>query len=154
MPRGFFGTRADAFMDVVIVLLTLLPVLMLAAFRLARRGRVTFHRNMQCATLLLVLLVVVLFELDVRQSGGKAAFLAQNPPRASLVGAILRFHIGIATLTFFGWLALAALSWSRFRRSLPGAFSRLHKRLGKVTFVGVCILSSTGALIYLLVFVL
>jgi putative membrane protein len=154
MPPGFIGTRADVFMDVVIVLLTLLPLLMLLAFRLARAGRVALHRNMQIATLFLVLLVVLLFELDVRLSGGKAAFLAQNPARASTVATILRIHIGIATITFLAWLALAALSWSRFGRSLPGAFSQLHKRLGKLTFVGVCLLSSTGALIYALVFVL
>ena len=141
-------------MDTVIVLLTLLPMLMLLAFRFARKGRVSLHRNMQVATLLLVLLVVVLFEVDVRLSGGKAAFLAQNPNRATMVDSILRFHITIATLTLFAWLGLALVSWPRFRHSLPGAFTGLHKRLGKITFAGACLLSSTGALMYALVYLL
>ncbi len=153
MPHGFLGTRADLFMDVVIVFLTLLPILMLAAFRAARTGRLAVHRNLQAGTLALVLLVVVLFELDVRLSGGKAAFLAQNPGRADLVAPILRFHVAVATLTFVAWLALAVASWSRFRATLPGAFSRLHRRLGKAAFVGACVVSTTGALVYVLLFV-
>jgi uncharacterized membrane protein YozB (DUF420 family) len=141
-------------MDTVIVLLTLLPLLMLVAFRFARRGRAALHRNMQVATLVMVLLVVVLFELDVRLSGGKAAFLAHNPARASTVESILRFHIAVATFTFLAWLGLAAVSWPRFRRSLPGTFTRIHRLLGKVTFAGACLLSSTGALMYALMYVL
>jgi putative membrane protein len=153
MPHGFLGTRADLFMDVVIVFLTLLPVLMLTAFRAARTGRLSMHRNMQAGTLAVVLVVVVLFELDIRLTGGKAAFLAQNPTRADLVAPILRFHVAIATLTFLAWLSLAVASWSRFRATLPGAFSHMHRRLGKAAFVGACLVSATGALVHALLFV-
>jgi len=141
-------------MDLVIIALTLLPILMTTAFRWARRGRLAAHRNLQTITIALVLVAVVLFEADVRSSGGKAAFLAHNPSRAALVGAILQIHVAMATSTLIAWIALAATSWRRFHRSLPGDFSRLHRRLGRATFAGVCMLSLTGALIYLLVFVL
>jgi hypothetical protein len=154
MHRGLFGTRADAFMDVVIVVLTLLPLEMMAAFRLAKARHHVAHRNMQVAALVAVLSAVVLFEADIRISGGKAAYLAQNPARAALVAPLLQAHIAIATATFFTWLGLAVLSWPRLGTSLPGRFSRLHALLGRAAFVGACLMSSTGAVMYALVFVL
>jgi putative membrane protein len=153
LPKGFFGARSDAFMDVAIVALTVLPVLMLIAFRAARRGHTRAHRNMQAATLALVLLIVVLFELDVRLSGGKAAFLARNADRARVIEPVLRAHIAVASATFFAWLSLGVASWSRFGQTLPGPFSRWHRRLGLMTFAGACLLSLSGALIYALAFV-
>jgi putative membrane protein len=153
MPRGFFGTRADLFMDVGILLLTLLPALMLWAFRLARNRRLSAHRNVQTATLAVVLIVLVLFEIDIRLRGGSAAFLAQYPERAAIVRGILRAHLVTAAATFLAWLELGVVSWIRFRRVLPGAFSLAHKRVGRFTFVGACLLSASGALMYALLYV-
>lgn len=141
-------------MDAGILLLTLLPILMLVAFKLARRRRHAAHRNLQTGTLAIVLVILVLFEVDIRLRGGSAAFLAQYPERATIVRAILRVHIAMATLTFVAWLGLGLVSWSRFSRGLPGTFSRTHKRLGKATFVGACFLSASGALMYALLFVI
>jgi len=154
MPPGFLGTRADGFMDAVIILLTALPILLLLSFRFARRGATRRHRNIQATTPALVLSAVLLFEADVRHSGGKAAFLALNPGRASLVEPILRAHIVLATITFLAWLFLAGVSWRRYGAALPGSFGALHRRLGKITFAAVCLVSLSGALMYLLVYVL
>jgi uncharacterized membrane protein YozB (DUF420 family) len=153
MPRGVFGTRADLFMDASIVFLTLLPVLIWRALRFAREKRYVAHRNMQIATLAVVLAVLVLFELDVRLTGGPAQFLAQAPERASFVRALMRLHIAVASLTFIAWFALALVSWKRLGNVLPGSFTRLHRRLGWTIFVGACFLSSSGALTYALVYV-
>jgi uncharacterized membrane protein YozB (DUF420 family) len=151
MPRGIFGTRADAFMDVTIVLLTVLPFAMLFAFRLARRRRVATHRSLQIGLLLAVLTALVLFELDIRMSGGTTAFVAQSRFGA-LVMPLLRFHIAIATVTFLSWLSLILASIKRYERVLPGAFSARHRAWGKLTFVGVCLLSSSGAALYACVY--
>jgi hypothetical protein len=62
--------------------------------------------------------------------------------------------LAAATGTFALWLTLVLRSWGRFQRDLPGAFSSTHRRLGKVTLVGAGLLSSSGLLLYLLVFVL
>lgn len=154
MPPGFFGTRADLFMDLAILFLTLLPCLMGLAFRFARARRYRAHRNTQVLTLTLVLTVLVLFELDIRLKGGSAALFAEIPERASIVRPLLYAHILVATLTFFAWLGLAAASWRRFERVLPGTWSKRHRRLGRLTFLGACALSSSGAAIYALVYVL
>lgn len=154
MPAGVFGTRADLFMDVSIVLLTLLPLSLWAAIRLARARRYRAHRNLQVITLFAVLLVLALFELDIRMSGGTAALLARVPERAALVRPLMFAHIAVASLTFLAWLALALVSWRRFGAHLPGSFIRLHRRLGWLIFVGACFLSSSGALSYVLLYVL
>jgi putative membrane protein len=151
MPRGFFGTRADLFMDVTIVLLTALPFVMLAAFRLARHRRLTAHRTLQIALLATVLVVLVLFELDIRLSGGTQAFVAQSR-LGPIALPLLRIHVAIATITFLSWLALILASLKRFRRVLPGPFTPRHRMWGKLTFVGVCLLSSTGAALYACVY--
>ena len=153
MARGFFGTRADLFMDLAIVFLTLLPCLMVLAFRFARAKRYRAHRNTQVLTLALVLSILLLFELDIRLKGGSAALLARIPERAQFVHALLRAHIAVATLTFIAWLGLACVSWPRLGRVLPGSFSARHRRLGLVTFIGACALSSSGAAIYVLLYV-
>ena len=153
MPDGLFGTRADLLMDAGITLLTSMPLLMLWAFRLARRRRHTAHRNVQSATLAIVLVVLVIFEIDLRMRGG-SAFIDQFPERAAIVRAVLKGHIVVATATFFAWFGLGLISWTRFSKSLPGTFSRLHKSLGKATFVGACLVSVSGAAIYALLYVL
>ena len=152
MPHGIFGTRADLLMDAGITLLTSMPLLMLWAFRLARRRRFVAHRNLQSATLAIVLVVLVVFEIDLRRRGG-SAFIDQFPERAAIIRVILEGHIAVATATFFAWFALGVISWTRFTKSLPGTFSRLHKRLGKATFVGACLLSASGAAVYALLYV-
>lgn len=154
MPSGIFATRADLFMDVAISFLTALPALMGLALRFARTRRYRAHRNTQAATLLVVLVVVVLLELDIRLSGGTAAFLAHAPGRLELVRPLLFVHVAAATLTAIAWLILAVISWRRFRITLPGTFSRLHRRIGWTTFAGACFLSSSGAALYALCFVL
>lgn len=154
MLAGIFGTRADLFMDAAIALLTLLPLLMLGAFRHARARRFVAHRNLQVATLALVVVVVVLLELDIRISGGTAQFLARMPARATVLRPLLRAHVALASITLLAWLGLAYASWPRLGRSLPGSFSRRHRQLGLCVFVGASLLSASGAAMYALLFVL
>jgi uncharacterized membrane protein YozB (DUF420 family) len=153
MPRGIFGTRADLFMDLAIVLLTALPFAMLGALRFARSGRVYAHRAMQTGLLVAVLVVLALFETDIRLAGGTRSYIAQSRMGAAIL-PLLRVHVAIALLTFVSWLALIVASWPRMRVTLPGAFSARHRAWGKVTFGGVCLMSATGAALYACVYLL
>lgn len=74
LPAGFLGTRGDLLMDAVVVAIVLTPFLFLWAVRLVRRGEFARHRNWQTALLGVLLAAVVLFEVDIRLSGGTAAF--------------------------------------------------------------------------------
>jgi len=46
------------------------------------------------------------------------------------------------------------VSWRRYGAVLPGSFGALHRRLGKITFAAVCLMSLSGALMYVLVYFL
>lgn len=152
LPTGFLGTRADVLMDVTIVLFTVLPLAMLGAFWLVRRGRPRAHRNMQLGMLALVIPALILLEVDIRLSGGSVAFVSQGSLSPAFMRWFLLFHIAIAVATFVSWLRLAIISFRRFGVSLPGPFGARHRRWGKVTFWGVCMTSGTGCALYVLLF--
>lgn len=69
------------------------------------------------------------------------------------VRAFLAAHVLVAVTTAILWTTLAVRSWRRFRTRLPGPFSATHRRLGKLTVLGVGLLSSSGLLLYIFLFV-
>ena len=153
LPKGFLGTRADCYMDIAIILFTTLPFFILIALQLARHRKFISHRNMQIATLALVLIALGIFELDIRLTGGINAFLAHSSMPMSFTRRFLDFHIVIASVTALVWIGLAVTSWTRFTKVLPGRFSSRHIWWGKATFVCICLTSGTGAAVYLMTFV-
>ena len=153
LPKGFLGTRADFYMDISIILFTSLPFFILIALRLARRQKFTSHRNMQVATLILVLIALGFFELDIRLTGGINAFLAHSSIPMSFSRRFLDFHIVIAAVTALAWIGLVVTSWPRFSKSLPGRFTPRHVWWGKATLVCICLTSGTGAAVYVMTFV-
>jgi uncharacterized membrane protein YozB (DUF420 family) len=154
MPHGFFGTRADALIDLSIILLSLLPVSTWIAIGYARKRRWTAHRNLQTATFLVNTLAVALLEIDIRISGGTVAYLSRSALPLPLMRACLLSHIAIALVTFCSWGILVVISWRRLHRVLPGDFSPRHRRVGKLTFAGITLMSSSGIALYVLLYVM
>lgn len=152
LPDGFLGTRADVLMDVAIIVFTALPFVLIFGIRYARHRHFMKHRRFQTAAALLVLLLLVLFELDIRLCGGSQAFISKSSFSAGFVRTFLICHVAIALLTGASWLALIVRSRARFLGSLPGTFSARHRWWGWLTFVGVCLLSSSGFALYMLLF--
>lgn len=141
-------------MDAVVVAIVLTPGLFLWAVWLARRGQYTRHRNLQTALLGLLLVAVVLFELDIRASGGTQAFLAGSPYLgSSLLKWLLRTHVLIAVLSFSLWCYLVLSAW-RVRMDLhPQLFTAAHKRRGYWVFAGTVFTAVSGVWLYWLGFV-
>ncbi|MDH5680476.1 MAG: DUF420 domain-containing protein [Spirochaetota bacterium] len=153
-PEGFLGTRADLLMDIIIVIIVIPPILMWYSFRFVPRNKLKIHKNLNLANLAIVLVVVVLFELDVRSSGGSGAFVKLSPYAGrGFLEVLLYFHIAVASITFISWLVLGLLSWKRFATALPGSFSGSHRRWGQGTFLGLLVTAITGVALYVLVFV-
>lgn len=157
-PPGFFGTRADVLMDLVLVVFIVLPGLMHWAVRLVRKGRHRSHRNFQVVSVVAILAAVVLFEVDVRVSGGSATLLGPSPLwQSGFLKPFLIVHVLIAVTTFLAWLILDIRSWRRFGGGsfeLPGGFSPTHRRWGKSIVVGVWLTSLTGIGLYVMGFAL
>lgn len=151
---GFLGTRADGFVDALLVLFVVAPCLLWAAFRLARAGRHRAHRNLQVGLLIAVVVAVVLLELDIRFTDLTQGARASPLYGSRLLAVTFATHVTVAVATLGSWLALVLRSWGQFAKALPGGFSSAHRLWGKVTFVGVCLTSMTGFCLYSVVFVL
>lgn len=154
MPPGFLGTRGDLLMDVVVVAIVLTPFLFLWAVRFARRGQYTQHRNLQTTLLGVLLAAVILFEVDIRVSGGTEAFLAGSPHLGSaLLKWLLRVHVLVAVASFSLWCFLVGQAW-RARMDLhPHLFTAAHRRRGYLVFAGTIFTAVSGVWLYWLGFV-
>lgn len=153
LPAGFLGTRGDVLMDAVVVAIVLTPLLFLWAVRLARRGEFARHRNLQTALLGLLLAAVVLFEVDIRLSGGTAAFMADSPYLGSaLLKWLLRMHVVVAILSFGLWSYLVVQAWRARMDLYPQLFTAAHRRRGYWVFAGTVFTAVSGVWLYWLGF--
>lgn len=154
LPPGFLGTRADVLMDVVLIAMLITPLLLACAIRLARRGAYLQHRTLQTGLLSVLLVAVVLFEIDVRMSGGSDAFLAGSRYLGTpLLRWILKVHIAVAVSSFALWTYVVGKAWRDRVEPAPANFGPAHRRTGYLIFAGVTFTSVSGAVLYWLAFV-
>ncbi len=155
LPKGFLGTRADVLMDVVFLAVLATPFLLMVSFRIARRHELGRHRTLQTALLSVLLVAVMLFELDVRLSGGSGS-LMKGSSYAGTGGlrALVIAHVGGNVITFIAWLVLVVMSRRRFGAVLPGKFSLTHRRVGTWVFGGTVYGAVTAVAMYVIGFVM
>lgn len=154
-PKGFLGTRADLLCDIVFLSTMATPFVLAYAIRLARAGKHRQHRALQTGLLSVLLVAVVLFELDVRLSGGSGSLMrGSSYAGTGQLKALVLAHVGGNVVTFFAWLYLVVASWRRFETALPGGFSARHRRLGRWVFAGTLYGAVTAVAMYTVGFVL
>ena len=151
---GFLGTRALVFMDIVTLFFAVLPFLVMGAIRFAVKGNYKAHFLSQSIVFSLTLLMVVVFEVGVRMSGGFLAFSEESAVPFTFLTVFLIVHILIALVTVVAWAALIYTASRNYVATGSGKpdFST-HKLRGKQVFVGICITSLMGCMIYLFLFV-
>lgn len=152
---GFLGTKAPLFMDFVVIIVTLLPLLVLGAIAFARRGLFKTHALLQTVIFMASVIVVGYFEYGVRIGGGFKLFAAQSSVDHTFLSTVLAVHIIIATVTFILWCYVVYMAIKEYRKNrLPGAgASSRHKVWGKRLYVGIVLTSLTGLLVYVLLFI-
>ena len=69
-PPSFLGARSDALMDVVILSLVLIVPVILYSWRIVRDRQYQRHKTIQVSMFIILLVVVSLFEYDLRLQGG------------------------------------------------------------------------------------
>ncbi len=156
LPQGFFGTRADVLMDVVFVSTLATPFIVVWGIGFARRGDFRRHRAVQTTLLAVLLVAVVLFEVDVRLSGGSGSLMKGSSYAGTgwLRGVTLA-HVLANVVTFFTWLVLVVKSWRRFETpALPGTWGPRHRLLGRLVFAGLVFGAVSAVVMYVLGFVL
>lgn len=154
-PPGFFGTRADLLMDVILVATLATPFILAWAIGLARKGQHQKHRVAQIVLLSVLLVAVALFETEIRLSGGSGSLMKGSSYAGTwwLRGVTLA-HVLANIVTFFTWLVLVIRSGKRFRSELPGTFTPAHRRVGKLVFAGTVFGAVSAIVMYVLGFVL
>lgn len=148
---GFLGTRALWFMDLVTLWFAVLPFLMALAILFAVLKKVVLHMRLQTILFVITLLMVVVFEVGVRLTGGFAAYAQNSTLAIEALSVLLAVHIFIAVAAVGGWSWLLIDSVRRYRAA--GAVSAAHKRYGRWVFAGMTTTSVLGVLIYVLLFV-
>lgn len=155
LPPGFLGTRADLFMDVLIVIVAVVPALLAGSWALARRGALRAHKRAQLALAGVFTVVLTLFEVYIRLKGGVDGISVGSSLHQSwILYGWLWVHLALAVVSAVLWIWLLFASLRRFPNPpAPAAFSGAHRRWGKVAFVTMGLTAITGLGVYALCFV-
>ncbi len=150
---GFLGTRAPFFMDFVMIVVTLLPLLVMGAISMAKVKAYRLHSIVQNIIFIISVIVIGYFEYGVRIEGGFEAFMKESHTPHSYFLYVLIFHITIAVISLIVWIS--TLWFARVatkENKLPGKYSQIHKKAGQITFLGIFLTAFTGIWVYLLLF--
>lgn len=150
LESGFFGTRALWFMDLVTLWFALLPFLLGGAIALVRAGRHRLHTRVQTVLFAVTLVMVVLFEVGVRMTGGYATYVESSTVQYCDMFAFLFIHIIVAIISVLLWVWLLVSAHRAYRQTQNVA--PLHKKLGKFLFAGLTLTSWMGIAIYVILF--
>lgn len=143
MPAGFLGTRGDVLMDIVVLsFLVILPVLVIS-WRAARAAEYRRHRAIQISLALALAVVVTLFEIDLKLSGGIFALTrASSYAGTSLLNSLIYGHMLVAIGSALVWVPLVLVSLRKFSNPpVPNAFGPTHRVWGRV---GMLLMMASG----------
>lgn len=155
LSQGFLGTRADWLMDVVIVsLVIIIPVILFSWFRV-RNFDYRLHKGIQVWLTATLTVVVLLFELDLRLSGGMAELTKASRFFNTLVLDLSTYiHLFFSVTTAIIWIALVLVSLRRFAKppAPKKGFSGAHKFWGKLGMIWMIMTGVTGLELYIVGF--
>jgi putative membrane protein len=150
---GFLGTRAPFFMDFVMIMVALLPLLILFAISFAKKRNYRLHAQTQSILYVVAVIVVGYFEYGVRAGGGYEGFVKGSSVSHDYAFYVLIFHIVVAIIGFVIWTQILIKARKDSRRNLlPGLSSYAHKQAGKRAFFWILLTAITGIWVYVLLF--
>ncbi len=151
---GFLGTKALFFMDIVTIYFALLPFLLAVSIRFAIKKQYAAHFKSQFLLLGLTLLIVIIFEIGVRISGGFLEYSQHSTINYNFLLIFLIIHIIIALAAVAGWIYLIISSYKEYKNHLSGTpFMPKHKYIARSIFAALTLTSLMGVLIYLFLFI-
>jgi len=150
---GFLGTRAPFFMDFVMIMVALLPLLVAIAISFAKKRNYRAHAFMQTFIYVVAVIVVGYFEYGVRLGGGYEGFVQGSSVSHNYAFYVLIFHIAVAIIGFIIWThTLITARIDSKKHTLPGLYSKTHRKAGKRAFVWIVATAITGIWVYILLF--
>lgn len=149
--QGFLGTTAPFYLDLATIYFALLPFLLAFSIFLAVKKDYKKHFISQAIILVTTLVIVVIFEIGIRISGGFLEYSKYSNISYDFMLVFLIIHIIIAILAVGGWLFLFISTFKQYKNNTLDA--KQHKKIGKAIFTALTISSIMGIFIYLFLFV-
>lgn len=149
--KGFLGTNAPIYLDITTIYFAILPFLLAFSIYFAIKKEYEKHFFSQAIILGLTLIIVVIFEICIRISGGFLEYSKYSNISFDFMLVFLTIHILIAIAAVGGWLFLFISSYKDYKNHLLDG--KKHKKIGKAIFTALTISSIMGVFIYLFLFV-
>ena len=153
---GFLGTRASLMLDIlVLVMLAVVVILGWSIYQVKFRRRFQLHKWTQLTLGAAVLVVVILFEIDIRLHGWEIRAAGIEGGRApAIVWYALYVHLVFAVSSLILWPVTIFLALRNFPNPPhPGVHSRVHVPLARVAALDMVMTTVTGWVFYWLAFV-
>jgi uncharacterized membrane protein YozB (DUF420 family) len=153
---GFLGTRASLMLDVLVLgMLVVVAVLGWSVYQVKYRRRYQLHKRAQLVLGALVLVVVVLFEIDIRLHGWEMRASGVEGGRAPVVvWSVLYIHLVFAVSSTILWPVTIFLALRNFPNPPhPSIHSRVHVPLARTAAAVMVITAFTGWIFYWVAFV-
>ena len=148
MP-GFLPYHATFMLDFVLISLFLvIPILAFGLIQVHKKNYL-LHAQVMTSLGVLVFVVVIAFEVDMRFQGGIEAILKNSGRQLAYTDGfktLLGIHLWV--MTTFG-----AIKNFGFKNPQPGKYSKTHKIMGKLTTLDVLGVAITGFAVYYLAFI-
>ena len=143
LPAGFLGTRGDVLMDIVVLAFLVILPLLVVSWRSALAANFTRHRRMQISLVLLLAVVVTLFEVDLKLSGGIFALTSESTyAGTALLNSLIYGHMLVAIGSTLVWVPLVIVSVLRFPNPpVSNAFGPSHRFWGRT---GMLLMMASG----------
>lgn len=152
---GFFNTSAPMFLDISLIYFSILPFLLYGSIYFAKIGKYEKHLKSQFALLFTTLIIVFLFEVGVRVTGGFLEYSKQSNVSFTFMLFFLATHVGIAFFAIAGWVYLLIKSFLAYKqdKSIEAIKNSNHKTIGRAVGLALTISSFMGVAIYFFLFV-
>ncbi len=143
------------YMDLVTIYFGLLPFFLALSIYYAVKKDFKKHFSSQALLLFVTLLVVIIFEIGIRVSGGFLEYSKDTNISYTFMLIFLIIHIIIAIASISGWIYLFITSFKAYKKDkFKTIQSTKHKKIGKAIFLSLTISSYMGVCIYIFLFVL
>ena len=153
---GFLGTRAPLILDILcLAMLVVVLVLAWSVYQVRYRRRYRLHKWTQVTLGVILLVVVILFEVDIRLHGweSRAAGNAGGMPAAAVWYALYTLLV-FAVSTVILWPVTIFLALRNFPDPpAPGPHSRIHVPLARIAALDMVMTALTGWMFYWMAFV-
>ena len=140
-------------MDIVVVsMIIILPLLWYSFKKVKEEHQYKLHKNIQLIMFLILFVVVLLFEYDMKQNGGIFEMVKGSAYEGTFfLNFMIYFHTFLSITTSLIWTVLIIASLIKFgsKNPKPGKFSKTHKLWGKIGMWDMALTCITGLILYI-----